>query len=408
LNVVQVSVLDKEGARFNGQDLHIQLQERGVDSTHLVWRKTGDNDTTKEICAGQFKNQIYQTTSTLEKKLSLQSVLSPFSFSLHKDPYFVQADLAHYHLIHTGYFNLLALPSLSRSKPAVWTLHDPWAFTGHCVHPFDCTRWKTGCGSCPSLDSEFAMDRDNSHAMWMLKEFVYAKSDLDIVVCSKWMQEMAEASPLMKHARIHYIPLGLDLDKFKPKDSRQAKRKLGVKEGNVVIGLRATTSIFKGLNEALECLRKLETDRGITILAFNQKGLLEEFFGKYQIIDLGWLTETDEMVTAYNAADIFLMPSQGESFGMMAVEAMACAKPCIVFDGTALPATTFAPTYGISVPKNDTDALAQSLKNLVENESERLTRGQIGRQLAIEHYDEKVYIDSLIALYKETLKRRAN
>lgn len=406
MNVVQISVLDTEGARFNGQDLHIQLQENGHESTHLVWNKRGSDPTTRAFCDHSLKEQIYRQFSKLERQLSVQSVLQPFAFGLTNEPEFQNADLAHYHLIHTGYFNLFALPPLSRKKPAVWTLHDPWALTGHCVHPFECTRWKTGCGNCPSLDSEFAMRRDNTHLMWKLKQFAYENSDLDIVVCSKWMKDMALASPLLKRSRVHHIPLGLNLDIFKPRDGVKAKQKLGVRPGNTVIALRATTSIYKGFNYAVECLRKLSTDVPLTILAFNQKGLLEEFFGKYQIIDVGWLSDTDDIVDAYNASDIFLMPSEGESFGLMATEAMACEKPTLIFEGTALTETTFVPEYGLSVPKHDTDALAFELKRLIENPSERRKRGVRGRQLALEHYDEKKYVSALITLYKEVLSRR--
>lgn len=406
MRVVQVGVTDVEGARFNGQDLHHQLIHRGFESSHVVWRKRGSDDTTYEFYTGSLRSKIHQTAAKLEQSLSLQSLLSPLAFEFSKHPQFKSADLAHYHLIHTGFFNLMALPGLTQLKPSVWTLHDPWAITGHCVHPFDCTKWKEGCGNCPSLDVEFSMKKDNTHLMWKVKQLAYSMSDFDLVVCSKWMEEMVKASPLMKKAHVHRIPLGVDLDAFCPGDTESKKQKLGVRPGNTVIALRATTSIYKGLKYALECLRKLDVKEPITILTFNQKGLFEEFFGRYQIIDLGWLESNEEMIDAYQAADIFLMPSEGESFGMMAVEAMACGKPCVVFDGTALPETTFAPDYGISVKKGDSDALAAALKELIENESKRRALGNKGRKLAIQHYSEKEYVDRLIAVYQDVLQRR--
>ena len=408
MRVLQVSATDSEGARFNGLELSKQLIQRGYDSSQVVWRKRGNDECTHEMFEGALRQKIHQTAAKLERNLSVQSILSPLAFEFAKHPQFKAADVVHYHLIHTGFFNLMALPGLTQLKPSVWTLHDPWAMTGHCVHPFDCTRWKSGCGSCPSLDSEFSMTRDNTALMWKVKQLAYSMSDFDLVVCSSWMEEMVKASPLMKKARVHRIPLGVDLDVFCPGDSQAKKQKLGVYPGNLVVGLRATTSIYKGLPEAIECLRKLDTEQPLTILTFNQKGLFEEFFGKYQIIDLGWLESTDEMIDAYQAADIFLMPSQGESFGMMAVEAMACGKPCVVFDGTALPETTFAPEYGISVPKGDSDALAAALKDLIENESKRISLGEKGRQLALQHYSQKVYVDRLVELYTDVRARRGN
>lgn len=408
MRVLQVSATDSEGARFNGLELSKQLIQRGYESSQVVWRKRGNDECTHEMFEGALRKKIHQTAAKLERNLSVQSILSPLAFEFAKHPQFKAADVVHYHLIHTGFFNLMALPGLTQLKPSIWTLHDPWAMTGHCVHPFDCTRWKSGCGSCPSLDSEFSMTRDNTALMWKVKQLAYSMSDFDLVVCSNWMEEMVKASPLMKKARVHRIPLGVDLDVFRPGDSLVMKQKLGVYPGNLVVGLRATTSIYKGLPEAIECLRKLDTKQPLTILTFNQKGLFEEFFGKYQIIDLGWLESTDEMIDAYQAADIFLMPSQGESFGMMAVEAMACGKPCVVFDGTALPETTFAPEYGISVPKGDSDALAAALKDLIENESKRISLGEKGRQLALQHYSQKVYVDRLVELYTDVRARRGN
>jgi len=406
MRVVQVGATDLEGARFNGQDLHRQLTQRGYESSHVVWRKRGTDDSTHEFYTGALRAKIHQTAAKLEQQLSLQSLLSPLAFEFANHPQFKAADLAHYHLIHTGFFNLMALPGLTQLKPSVWTLHDPWAMTGHCVHPFDCTKWKTGCGNCPNLDAEFSMRKDNSRLMWRAKQLAYSMSDFDLVVCSKWMEEMVQASPLMKKARVHTIPLGVDLDAFRPGDSQLKKQKLGVTPGNLVIALRATTSIFKGLPYAIECLRKLDVKQPITIMTFNQKGLFEEFFGRYQIIDLGWLESNEDMIDAYQAADIFLMPSEGESFGMMAVEAMACGKPCVVFDGTALPETTFAPDYGVSVARGDSDALAAALKELVEDESKRRNLGDKGRKLAVQHYDERTYVDRLIAVYNEVLARR--
>ena len=62
-------------------------------------------------------------------------------------------DIIHLHNIHGYYINIKLLFDwlAQANKPIVWTLHDCWAFTGHCSH-FDfikCEKWKTGCFSCP-------------------------------------------------------------------------------------------------------------------------------------------------------------------------------------------------------------------------------------------------------------------
>jgi hypothetical protein len=62
-------------------------------------------------------------------------------------------DIIHLHNIHGYYLNVELLFDYLKvaDKPVIWTLHDCWAFTGHCSH-FDyigCDKWKTGCFDCP-------------------------------------------------------------------------------------------------------------------------------------------------------------------------------------------------------------------------------------------------------------------
>lgn len=74
-------------------------------------------------------------------------------------------DIIHLHNLHGYYLHLPTLFEWLREcgKPVVWTLHDCWAFTGHCSH-FDfvgCDRWKTSCHDCPQkreYPASFLMD----------------------------------------------------------------------------------------------------------------------------------------------------------------------------------------------------------------------------------------------------------
>ena len=314
------------------------------------------------------------------------------------------ANLIHYHLINGGYFNICSLPLLSRAKPSVWTIHDPWPLTGYCIHPFDCGRWKAGCGECPVFSKNGRPDRTSM--MWKIKRWVYQHSDIDVIVASEWMEKMVEDSPLFGRSRIHLIPFGLDLQTFRPIDGQEAKRKLGVFPGSLVVCFRATTSEFKGLSFIKECLKRWFPDTRVCLLTFNERGLLDEFRGKYQIIDLGWVEDEILTVSALNAADLFLMPSLAETFGMMAIEAMACGKPVIVFEGTALPEVVFAPRGGISVPKGDYVALLNVLKRLARDHNERNTLGEQALQLAREHYGLERYMDRILGLYEEVIARK--
>lgn len=402
---LQIGNVDTVGSRFNGQELSRELNRKGFQSNHLVWKKLGKQDDTIELDY-PFKTQLNSAISTIEHMLSLQSILHPAPLAIAQNRLYKDADLVHYHLLHTGWFSLHGLPALTKEKPSVITLHDPWMLTGHCIHPRSCDRWQTGCGSCPDLESTVSMKRDNTDMMWQIKKDVFSKSKFDVVVASKWMLEMVKNSPIFSQFDHHLIPFGIDLEKFRPGNSEYARKKLGIYPGNIVLCLRATPNAFKGLKYVLEALEKLSTTASLTILTLEDKQLFKDYLGKHQLIDLGWIDDPAKIAEAYQAADIFLMPSMAEAFGVMAIEAMACAKPVIVFDGTALPDIVFAPEGGISVPLGDSTALARAMTLLIESEDLRKKIGMRARELAEQHYGWDAHVSNISELYRTILKRK--
>lgn len=406
MNILQLGSTDVMGSRFNGQDLHKEFVKRGLSSHHLVWEKKGQDPNTTEISSSRILKKLNHYVNRIEKRISIQSVLHPTFLWMLLNRHFLSSDIVHYHLIHTGFFSLLGLPLLSRMRPTVWTLHDPWAFTGHCIHPFECERWKTGCGECPNLSIDFSMNRDHSAFMWKIKKWSYALSKLDIVVASKWMLNKVQQSPLLSQCKVHHVPFGVDLELFKPGDTRLKKKQLGIREDNIVLCVRSTLNRFKGLSYILEALEKCHPKVPITILTFNERGHFDPFLGKYQIIDLGWVEDMGQTIDAYQASDIFIMPSVAESFGMMAMEAMSCGKPVITFEQTALSEVTFAPEAGIAVPYKNAEALASSLDRLIHHKEEREHIGARAREFAMKHYDINLHVNRLLEVYQNVLGRK--
>jgi glycosyltransferase involved in cell wall biosynthesis len=405
---LQIGDNDLIGNRFNGHDLHLYLQEREIDSKHLVWTKYSSDASTYEIARNiSERKEINNFVKNLESKFQTHSTLYPFSFSMLFDKLFIEADVVHLHLLHNHFFNLAHLPILSKMKPTVWTLHDPWAFTGHCIHPMECERWKHGCGKCPALDTNFEIQQDTTALNWEIKKTYIQQSSLDVIVASKWMYDMATNSPLFSNAHIHLIPFGLNLKKFKPSDSKAAKNKLGIPQDNIVLCFRAENTNFKGLSYIKECLASLNIARKVSLLTFGGKNIISEFSEKFQIVDLGWILDEDKMIEAYNAADIFLMPSRADAFGMMAIEAMACGKPVIVMSGTALEEVIFpAMNAGIVVPQGDVNSLLNATIDLIADETKRLTIGCKALNIANKYYSLDRYITQIIDVYKLTMDRK--
>lgn len=406
MKIININPWASSGKRFNGISLKQPLAELGIESKHITWEPEA-RDEEVIYFGGKINHFITRALRRVERHLSIQSLLQVNNpFRLLFKPIFRQADIAHYHIVHTGYFSLLSLPLLTRLKPSVWTLHDPWALTGHCIHPFDCEKWKTACHSCPMLDTPFKMQRDHTAFMFKTKKKIYQLSKIELIVASKWMLNMVQQSPLLSHMKMHYIPFGLDLNFYKPLDTREAKKKLGLDPDTTVICFRAVKDEFKGYEYIIAALEKLSAKKPICILTMNYKGLVESLRGKFLTVELGYCSDDNLLRDAFNASDIFLMPSLAESFGMMAIEAMACGKPVIAFENTGLAETIFAPDPGIAVPLRNVDALASAIQRLIDNPTEAINRGQRSREVAEKYYDIKLQAQRTAEVYQDLLENR--
>jgi len=400
VKVLQVNGYESPGRRFNGLSITPLLRNHGVESRHMIWEKDTSNPDVLTF-EGKWVRKLNRFVNRIERVASLQSVLYPHARQLMRNPAFQEADVVHLHIIHSGYLSLGDLGVLTDAKPTVWTLHDPWAMTGHCIYPFDCQRWKSGCGGCPSLNIHFPLLRDTTRFLFNYKRKSYKRAKFDVIVASKWMRDMVEASPLFQGVRIHQVPFGLDLQFFSPTAAPYARQRLGIAEDTLVICFRSVDNQFKGLPYIIEALDRIRTRQRVCLLTLNSTGLLERFRDRFQLVELGWTNDEELARDAFVAADIFLMPSLAEAFGVMAIEAMACGKPVIVFDGTSLPEVTFAPDVGMTVPARDGKALGDALQELIDDPIERDRRGREGRRKAEECYGDELQVSRLAAIYRQ-------
>lgn len=410
MKIAFVNDNDLFGRRFNGHDLQVYLNKNGHKAYQFVMNKVGSDSHTIPIIQKEESQFLREKCKDFEERISMQSVIYPFGEILAEKKEFKEADVVHYHLIFNHFMSIYSFKKLVQMKPSVWTLHDPWALTGHCVHPIDCDGWLTGCKNCPYLDRYSPLKEDNASSIWNIKKEIYKNLDIDIVVASQWMYDMVKKSPLTKHfERVHLIPFGIDLDLFKRKENREEiRKKLGIGKEDFVIMFRQSSQEFKGLIYIKEMLEKLNSKLSVVLLTVGETGLLEKYKDKYKIIEYEWISDDDLMVDLYSCADLFLMPSVAEAFGLMAVEAMACSLPVIVFEGTALPSVTFVSKCGIALEKGNTKEFVKTVKRLILTPQECKNRGEMGRKIAEKHYRIEEHHDRILNLYKEMQRKGVN
>lgn len=408
MNVLHVNNIDLYGRRFNGYDLIGDLEPRGVSCKQAVLNKLSRDPDVVPLLDGGVDEGLHGALARIESRRSMNNLLFPWGRKMAGMSEFRGADVVHYHLLHNQVVSLFDLPMLFQLKPSVWTFHDPWPLTGHCIYPMDCTGWTEGCAHCPRLDVMFPMRDDCADRMWRVKERLYAKLDVDIVVASEYMLDMVRRSPLTRHFdRVHLIPFGIDASVYLPDEEQAASRRhLRIPEDDFVLFFRATDSSFKGLKYIIDALKLREPERPTTLLTVDHRNLLGELEPVYNVVDLGWVEDSSLYPRVFSACDAFLMPSTAEAFGLMALEAMAAGRPVVCFEGTSLPWVTQAPECGIAVPMGDHETLREAIDLLMRDPGEVCRRGRLGRSIARERYSYDRYLDSLADLYRTVAERR--
>jgi glycosyltransferase involved in cell wall biosynthesis len=373
-------------------------------SEMAVWSKRSNESFVKQISpSNRLLKFFWNRIMILSSRFGLDRLVGFGGWILRKKSYFKSADIIHLHLIHNfTNFSILSLPFISKLKPVVWTLHDLWPLTGGCEHSFDCRKWENGCSfPCPYPRATSIFKKTAPHFHWKLKKYLYGKSNITLVVSSDWMLERVKKSPLLTKFDCIKIPFGIDLGKFKLLEKSKAKSELGIPVEHKVIAFRANSlksDKFKGIKYIHEALDMMDPNEHTTVLIFENGDEFEFYNNKFNIIKLGWVDQ-NKLILALNSADVFMMPSLQESFGLMAIEAMACATPVVAFSGTALEEIIKDGVTGIIVPIRNSQGLAEAVTNLINDDNIRLEMGKKARELVEIEYSEEKYLQKHLELY---------
>ncbi len=123
--------------------------------------------------------------------------------------------------------------------------------------------------------------------------------------------------------------------------------------------------------------------------------------GNDQAFLAGW-HDHEQLPQALNAADVIVLPSVAEAFGLVLVEAMASGLPVIAADAHG-PAEIVKPDTGWLVPPDDETALVDAIVVAANNPGERLRRGRRASGHARRHYGWQRIAHHLAQIYAQTL-----
>jgi glycosyltransferase involved in cell wall biosynthesis len=111
----------------------------------------------------------------------------------------------------------------------------------------------------------------------------------------------------------------------------------------------------------------------------------------------------NDLVKWFAAADIAVVPSMFEGFGLPAAEAMACEVPVIAFAAGALPELVADGETGILVPPADVPKLAAAIKKLVEDKELRLSMAKAARKRVQQKFNWQQAAKQILEVYQEVI-----
>jgi glycosyltransferase involved in cell wall biosynthesis len=393
------------GAAIAGYRLHQSLLAQGLDSKLLVGTVK-----TKDICSAPVPRRphIEDQLFRFSYRLGLNYIHLISTFNIPSHPLYQSADILNFHNLHTGYFNYLAISKLTHTTPAVYTLHDMWSFTGHCIYSYDCDRWKIGCGRCPYPNTYPEIRRDNTHVEWKLKNWVYHHSNLTIVAPSQWLAELAQQS-MLNHFPVHYIPNGIDLETYQPLDQYHCRSVLGIPPHKFVLLFVAQhlADVRKGGDLLLKALLQLPDSLKADVLLLtmgdgSQK--IAEHLG-IETINLGYISEDNAKATVYSAADLFLFPTRADNLPLVLQESMACGTPMVSFRIGGVPDLVRPGVTGYLALPEDARDFSNGIVQLLEDTDLRSCMRQNCRKIAFEEYSLEQQAQRYIELYRKVLQK---
>lgn len=275
----------------------------------------------------------------------------------------VKPDIIHLHNIHGHYINVKLLFEYIKkhSLPVVWTLHDCWAFTGHCSH-FDykgCQKWRQGCFDCPMKKSyPVSWFFDRSKGNYRDKKALFTSiPEMHIVTPSNWLKGLCEESFLGKYP-VTVIPNGIDTDVFSPAVS-DIRKKLKLEDKFVILGIINEFSGYKGGEYFLKLSQMLSEDEVIVLLSLEENPDTLP----HNIIPLKRTADDKRLAEIYSMADVFVNPTLQDTFSMVNIEALACATPVVTFNSGGA-AEMLDEQSGVWVNRGDTKALYEAIQKV--------------------------------------------
>ena len=251
----------------------------------------------------------------------------------------INPDVVHLHNLHGYYLNVeMLFEWLAEHDCKVeWTLHDCWAFTGHCAHftYVKCAQWKSHCAyakPCQQLGT-YPKTYSKASCSWNFEQkkrlFNLVPADrMKLITPSQWLADLVGESFLAKYP-VEVRHNTIDTSVFKPTPS-DFRERYGIGDRFMILGVASPWTERKGLADFVRLAGELDSEKYAVVLVGLSKNQVKEM--PAGIVGLGRTDSSQKLAGIYSTADVFFNPTTEDNFPTVNLEAEACGTPVVTYD----------------------------------------------------------------------------
>lgn len=353
-------------------------------ASHLIRIGTDRDNRIHALCTRLFDNEGLNSKKATKVLIEQIKGLNP--------------DLIILHNLHGYYLNYpILFDYLKESKSKViYSIHDCWAFTGHCNHfeLIGCEKWKTQCEHCPQLSqypNSWFIDQSKRNYL-LKKEKSCSLEDMLIVGVSDWVRHLAESSFLGKY-KTFKIFNGINTETFVYREG--LKDKWAGKK--VIMGVASRFGRFKGTKDYIALSKIISSDYLIVMVGHidddNIRNTLPD-----NIVNIERTQNQIKLAELYSRADVTISLSYQETLGLTTIEGMACGTPGVVYNATASP-ELITPETGLIVEVGNVEQVWAAIQKIVNDGKSKYS--EACRKRAVSEFDELKQFSKYIDLYEQ-------
>lgn len=218
-------------------------------------------------------------------------------------------------------------------------------------------------------------------------------------------------APWLEAQRIEVIHNGIDLDAFVQSARRSFRVEWNIPPHAPVLGFVGQLDERKGLGVLLSAFELILSRIPEARLVLAGEGPLREMI-ESEVREKGWERNVvlagfvDDVAAMMQALDVLVLPSYWEGFGIVIIEAMACARPVITTNISSMPEIVDDGRTGYLIAPGEAHALAEYAVALLHDQSLRERMGEAARKRVVEHFSHDKMIDRLEELFKREVKQK--